>query len=94
MPDPGSSQAVFMAVFGALAIFVGSAGVIYWAIHNMGNGLRKDMNQMEERLRTGMSSGFNNLYDTLSRHQHRDDGVPTITLATGSVSRFNDTSHG
>ena len=92
MPDAGTSQAVLMAVFGALAIFVASAGVIYWAIHNMGNGLRKDMNQMEERLRTGMSSGFDNLYGTLSRHQHGDDGAPTITLATGTVNRFSDTS--
>ena len=92
MPDAGTSQAVFMAVFGALAIFVAAAGVIYWAIHNMGKDLRNDMIQMESRLRTEMSSGFDKLYDTLSRHQHRDDGAPTITLATGAVSRFSDDS--
>ncbi len=92
MPDAGTSQPVFMAVFGALAIFVAAAGIIYWAIHNMGKGLRNDVNQMETRLRTEMSLGFDKLYDTLSRHQHRDDGTPTITLATDIVSRRSDTS--
>ena len=48
--------------------------------------------RMEERLRAEVSSGFDNLYDTLSRHQHREDGAPTITLTHGTQTRLGDTS--
>ena len=92
MPDADTILATFMVFIAALAVSVAVAGIIYRAIRNVGNDLRRDMNQMETRLQREMSSGFDKLYDTLSRHEHRDDGASTITLATGVQSRFSGTS--
>jgi hypothetical protein len=76
MPDTSASQSVLptlvpvgILVFAALGVFVAAAGVIYWALHNLGRDLREEMQRQNQllldTLRAEMNSGFHLLQDTL-----------------------------
>ncbi len=91
MPDTSASQSVLptlvpvgILVFAALGVFVAAAGVIYWALHNLGRDLREEMQRqnqlLQDTLRAEMNIGFRRLEGLLMRHQHDADGFPVVRL--------------
>lgn len=88
MLDASTSQAlvpVGIIFVSALGVLVAAAGLIYWAIHNLGRDLREEIRlhreetrQENELLRNEMREGFVRLENIIMRHQHDDDGFPIV----------------
>ena len=60
MPDTSTPQSIvpiFILFFTAVGVVVAAAGLIYWALHNLGRGLREEMRDGEQRLGEGMRDG-------------------------------------
>ena len=64
MPDTGNSLplvSIGILFFSAAASVTAIVGLLYWAIHSLGNDLRHEMQQMEHRLRADLYEGLGRL---------------------------------
>ena len=78
MPDTGNSLplvSIGILFFSAAASVTAIVGLLYWAIHNLGNDLRHEMQQMEQRLRDEMHQMEHRLRADLYEGLGRLEGV-------------------